>query len=124
MIYRVVSKVLMTQEVKDTVQCPSIIGENQYKKFLSEVLGFKRKSIHDVITNNNLEIFKKKKSTSLCKSKQNLLSLKQDWQLYPSLYVAYQTCKSDLSDFFRMKIINTHQLCQNLRNSITLINVI
>ena len=114
----------MTQEVKDSVQCPSIIGENQYKKFLSEVLEFKRKSIHDVITKNNLEIFKKKKSTSLCKSKQNLLSLKQDWQLYESLYVAYQTSKSDLSDFFRMKIIHTHQLCQNLRNSITLINVI
>ena len=114
----------MTQEVKDSVQCPSIIGENQYKKFLSEVLEFKRKSIHDVITKNNLEIFKKKKSTSLCKSKQNLLSLKQDWQLYESLYVAYQTCKSDLSDFFRMKIIHTHQLCQNLRNSITVINVI
>ena len=36
--YTVFSKVMMTLEVKDSAQCASITGENQYKKFLSEVL--------------------------------------------------------------------------------------
>ena len=99
-LYTVGSKVMMIQEVKDSVQRASIIGENQYKKFLSEVIEFKRKNIHDIITKNNLAIFKKKNSTSLCKSKQKVLSLKQDYQLYASLYVACQARKSDLSDFF------------------------
>ena len=40
---------MMTQEVKDSVQRASIIRENQYKKFLSEVIEFKRTNIHDVI---------------------------------------------------------------------------
>ena len=100
MIYTVVSKVMMTQEVKDSVQRASIIGENQYKTFLSEVTELKRKIMHDAITKNNLAIFKKENSTSFCKSKQKVLSLKQDCQLYASLYVACQTRESDLSDFF------------------------
>ena len=90
---------MVTQEVKDYVQRASIIGENQYKKFLSEFIELKRKNIHDVITKNNLAIFKKKNSTSLCKSKQKLLSLKRDCQLYGSLYVACHTRESNLSDF-------------------------
>ena len=99
-LYTVVSKVMMIQEVKDSVQRASIIGENQYKKLLSEVIEFKRKTIHDVITKNNLPIFKKKNSRSLCKSKQEVLSLKKNCQLYASLYVACQTRESDLWDFF------------------------
>ena len=74
-LYRVVSQV-MIQEVKDYVQRSSVIGENQYKKFLPQFIELKRKNIHDVITKNNLAIFKKKNSTSLCKSKQKVLSLK------------------------------------------------
>ena len=54
----------MTLEVKDSVQRATITGKNQYKKLLSEVIAFKRKNIHDVITKNNLAIFKKKNSTS------------------------------------------------------------
>ena len=90
----------MTLEVKDSVQRATIIGKNQYKKLLSEVIAFKRKNIHDVITKNNLAIFKKKNSTSLCKSKQKVLPLKQDCQLYASLYVTCQARESDLLDFF------------------------
>ena len=67
-LYRVVSQV-MIQEVKDYVQRSSVIGENQYKNFLPQFIDFKPKNIHDVITKNNLAIFKKKNLTSLCKSK-------------------------------------------------------
>ena len=74
-LFTVVSKVMMTQEVKDSVQGASIIAENQYEKFLSEVIGFKRKIIHDVIKKNNLAIFKKKNSTSLCKSNKKCYHL-------------------------------------------------
>ena len=98
-LYTVVSNVMITQEVKDSVQRASVIGENQYKKLLSGVIEFKRKNIHDVITKNNLAIAKKKNSTSLCKSKQKVLSVKQDCQLYASLYVACQAHESDLLDF-------------------------
>ena len=94
-LYTVVSKVMMTQEVKDSVQSASVIGENQCKKFLSAVIEFKCKNIHNVIK-KSLAIFKEKNSTSLCKSKQKVLSLKQDCQLYSSLYVACQTRESDL----------------------------
>ena len=80
MLYTVVSKVMTTQEIKDFVQRASIIGENQYKKFLSEVIEFKRKNIHDVIKKNNLAIF--------------------NFNLYASLSVACQTRESNLSDFF------------------------
>ena len=67
-LYRVVSQV-MIQEVKYYVQRSSVIGENQYKKLLSQFIEFKPKNIHYIITKNNLAIFKKKSSTSLCKSK-------------------------------------------------------
>ena len=59
-LYTVISKVMMTQEIKDSVQHVSIIGENQYKKFLSGVIEFKCKNIHDDIKKNNPAIFKKK----------------------------------------------------------------
>ena len=71
---------MMTQEVKDYVQRVSLIGESQYKKILQEFIEIKRKNMHDVITKSNLEIFKNKNSKSLCKSKQKVLSLKQDFQ--------------------------------------------
>ena len=54
--YLVVSKVMMSQEIKDSVQRASVIGENQYKKFLSKVIEFERKNIHDIIERNNLAI--------------------------------------------------------------------
>ena len=57
-LYTVVSNVMITQEVKDSVQRASVIGENQYKKLLSGVIEFKRKNLHDVITKNNLAIVK------------------------------------------------------------------
>ena len=101
----------MTLEVKDSVQRATITGKNQYKKLLSEVIAFKRKNIHDVITKNNLAIFKKKNSTSLCKSKQKVLPLKQDCQLYASLYVTFRLAKVIYWTFFLIKIIHTHQLC-------------
>ena len=63
-------------------------------------MSFKCKNIDDVIKQNHLVVFKKKNSTSLCKSKQKVLSLKQDFQLYARPYVACQTRESDLSDFF------------------------
>ena len=63
-------------------------------------MSFKCKNIDDVIKQNNLAVFKKKNSTSLCKSKQKVLSLKQDFQLYARPYVACQTRGSDFSDFF------------------------
>ena len=47
---------MMSQEIKDSVQRASVIGENQYKKFLSKVIEFERKNIHDVIERNNLAI--------------------------------------------------------------------
>ena len=56
--YLVVSKVMMSQEIKDSVQRASIIGENQYKKFLSKAIKIpiERKNIHDVIKRNTLAI--------------------------------------------------------------------
>ena len=50
---------MMTQEVKDSLQCRSIIGENQYYKFLSEIIKSKYKNIHNVIKKKNLTVFKK-----------------------------------------------------------------
>ena len=47
---------MMSPEIKDSVQRASVIGENQSKKFLSKVIEFERKNIHDVIKRNNLAI--------------------------------------------------------------------
>ena len=90
---------MLTQEVKDSVQHASITGQNQYKKFLSQVTQFKRKNIYDIIKKKYLASFKKNSSTSLCKSKQKSLPLKQDCQLYARLCVACQTRGSNLLDF-------------------------
>ena len=115
-LYTVVSKVMMIQEVKDSVQRASIIGENQYKKLLSEVIEFKRKTIHDVITKNNLPIFKKKNSRYLCKSKQEVLSLNKIVSYIQVFMWHVRLVKVIYGTFFLMKIIHTHQLCQNLGN--------
>ena len=55
--------------------------QQSYIRLCYVTLKFKHKNIHNVIKKNNLAIFKKKNSRSLCKSKQKVLSLKQNCQL-------------------------------------------
>ena len=75
-------------------------GKDQYDIFKVEMLVTATKSIHDVIKKNKLPLFRQKNTIATKKLQEKISSLKQDCNLYASLYVKCQARESDLDDFF------------------------
>ena len=62
-------------------------GKDQYDIFKVERLVTATKSIHDVIKKNKLPLFRQKNTIAAKKLQEKISSLKQDCNLYASLYV-------------------------------------
>ena len=94
------SKVVMGEQARTSVREARQAGKDQYEAFKVERLITSEKSVHDVIKKNKLPLFRQNNSIATKRSREKISSLKQDCNLYASLYVACQTRESDLDDFF------------------------
>ena len=83
---------VMTQVVMNeaAVQDAKATGKAQYDAYRNERLATCRKSIYDVIPQNNLALFWNKNSIKTMKEKMKVVSLQQERKLYASLYVSCQ----------------------------------
>ena len=93
-------KVVMNEHAIKFVHEARKRGKDQYDIFKVERLVTATKSIHDVIKKNKLPLFRQKNTIATKKSQEKISSLKQDCNLYASLYVSCQARESDLDDFF------------------------
>ena len=80
-------------------------GPEQLKRSTTKPSGKKRllqttMSIFHVIKKNKLALFSQKNTVLTKKTREKISSLKEDCNLYASIYVACQTRESDLDDFF------------------------
>ncbi len=98
--------VLDTRDIAD----PSVVeamyvlkktGQVQYNTFITERLVQQTKPINDPIKRNNFPLFSRPPVREKSKSKQQLLSLKNDCSLFSSLYISCQRRDGDLDDFFK-----------------------
>ncbi len=69
--------------------------------FIIERLVQQTKPINDPIKRNNFPLFSRPPVREKSKSKQQLLSLKNDCSLFSSLYISCQRRDGDLDDFFK-----------------------
>eukprot|EP00112_Aurelia_sp_Birch-Aquarium-sp1_P007725 Seg1843.10 transcript_id=Seg1843.10/GoldUCD/mRNA.D3Y31 product="hypothetical protein" protein_id=Seg1843.10/GoldUCD/D3Y31 len=95
-----VSKVLMGEQARKFVREYRQAGTYQYEAFKMERLITSEKSVHHAIKKNKLPLFRLENSVATMMSREKVSPLKQDCNLYTSLYVACQKRESDLDDFF------------------------
>ena len=94
------SKILMDDNSKLSVRNARLVGITQYKEFIKERFVTGAKSVHDVIKQNKLSLFRRKLATKRDTGKVKETLLKQDCHLFSSLFIAFQTRKGDLGHFF------------------------
>ena len=76
------------------------IGKTQFEKFNEDRILSDTASLYDIIHKNNLGLFRSQNSIVTSKSKQKIVSLKSDRQLYSNLFIACQSRDGDLDNFF------------------------
>ena len=98
-LLQVVSKTLMDEESSRVVKTALETGTQQYQKFVNERLHQKKASLYAIISRNKFKIFHDR-ILSVSKDKSTINSLKADRRLFSRLYIACQSRKGDLDNFF------------------------
>lgn len=88
------------EEVVKSLKSIESLGQNQYKKYVKEVIEERNLSIHETIKKNALPLFKRQTPKPKAKSKQQVTALRSDCNLFSRLYIATQHRSGDLEDFF------------------------
>ncbi|KAK0146492.1 hypothetical protein N1851_014183 [Merluccius polli] len=76
-------------------------GEHQFEMYSMECLIERTKPVDNPITRNKVTVFGNATVRKLSKSKQQLVTMKQDMQLFSRLYIACQSRDGNLDEFFR-----------------------
>ena len=107
--------------VGETVLEVETIGANQFAKFVNERLTSCEKAITEPITKNKLALFSNPSAKSHpTKQKIQLMSIKNDYNLFSRLYISCQTRDGDLDTFFAHENQSTPpslSACGKLRQS-------
>ena len=93
------SKVLMSEDVVNTVNKIEEIGNTQYQEFIEERVTGRSKSIYDPIRKNNLPLFRSGQRKRP-RSSPKTVAMKNDVQLFSRLYISCQSRDGDLESFF------------------------
>ncbi len=88
-----------SEYVVATVQKIKEIGLTQYQTYVSDVVVARTVSIHQSIKKNSLPLFKRRFPRVCSKTKQQVVSLKSDCNLFSHLYIASQYHDGDLDEF-------------------------
>lgn len=88
----------------ETVRCLEKIGKEQCTNYVSEVIEKRSRSIHSSIKRNSLPLFEKVEAKRGDHQLQKLKSLKSNTSLFGQLFIAMQTRRGDLNEFFSHEI--------------------
>ena len=91
---------IMPEEVVQSVKNLQKLGEGQYKAFVKERLIDSSKPITETIKRNNVALFSRPPGKTRSKKQAQVSELKADCSLFSRLYIACQSRKGDLQDFF------------------------
>ena len=98
-LMHMISKAVLSDDATSSVKMAKEIGKRQYDLFVEESL-ISSASLYDNIKKNNLSLFRHKNSIVTSKSKNKIVNLTSDHQLFANLYVACQSRQGDLENFF------------------------
>ena len=94
------TKAVMDPQVSNSVFPIKQIGLSQYNDFVTRRLKTDQLSLYSVIKKNKILLFKQNNLSVSSKSKQKLGNIIADRKLFSRLFIACQTRKGDLDDFF------------------------
>ena len=94
-----ISKVIMNEDVVQSMKGAREIGMAQYKNFTEDRINTGKTSIHETIKKNKLCLFRGKHTVVTPKEKLKLTAMKQDCKLFASLYLICQSRECDLKSF-------------------------
>ena len=99
-LYLIDTKEVFGDESVEAVRHIERIGQEQYENYLTTRLNGDQ-PISDPIKKNKFLIFNKRPVRQISKESQKVSHLKNDCALFSCLYIACQTCKGNLEEFFR-----------------------
>ncbi|KAK6169757.1 hypothetical protein SNE40_020746 [Patella caerulea] len=91
---------IVTASATKSVYTAQSIGQNQLNRFTQERLIDRTTPIHNVISRNKLPLFVTSAPKPTNTSKNQLLSMKSDIDLFARLYIGCQTRDGNLEEFF------------------------
>ncbi|QQP57769.1 Uncharacterized protein FKW44_002864, partial [Caligus rogercresseyi] len=87
----------------ETVMNAKKIGQEQFEAFTRECLLDRTKAVDDPIPRNKLKVFSTSTPRSKSKGQQQLISVKNDHDLFARMYIGCQTRDGNLKEFFVMR---------------------
>ena len=95
------SKEIMPKEVIDFVKGAKMIGQDQYKLFVTERLERGNLAITNTIKHSKVVLFGTPTEKKGSNKEQKMVALKNDCSLFSRLYIACQAREGNLEEFFR-----------------------
>ncbi len=94
------TKIIMADEVIQSVKTAEDLGKKQYKAFIEERMVQMTKPFHDTIPKNNFALFKSGQQKASSKLKAKISSMKSDLQLFSRMYISCQAREGEMDAFF------------------------
>ena len=91
----------MNEEATKSVKKAKYLGEEQYQQYAVEILIKCKVPVYEKIQKNKLSMYREKNKVCSSKGKIKAVSLKQEKNLYASMFVACQLRDCNLSEFFK-----------------------
>ena len=95
------NKDIMPGIVVESVKNAQQIGQSQYEEYTKQILRDCSKPVTDTIHRNNLSLFGTPSQKSQSKAQQQLVSLKNDCNLFSQLYISCQFRDGNMAEFFK-----------------------
>ena len=99
-LVHLISKMIMNEEAVDSVKMAKDLGERQFRQYVEKRLIKCEVPIHEKIEKNKLVQFRAKNKVCSSKGKMKAVSLKQEKNLYASLFMACQLRDCNLTEYF------------------------
>ena len=90
--------------VVESVEKLDKLGEEQYQKYLNDVIKDRSSSIHNPIKKNNLPLLGKNHKKATSKQGKKIAVLQSNLTLFAQLYVALQNREGDMREFFSHEV--------------------
>ena len=95
------TKIIMNDKAKESVMSAEQLGIEQYHNFIADrIVSNNNEAITDTLSKTSLSLFHRHVQRQVSKSHSKAISLKRDYHLFSRLYIACQSRKADLEQFF------------------------
>ena len=99
-LYTLDTKVIVSDNVVETIRSAEDIGKTQYKQFVAERMNSDITAFNNTIHKNNLPLFSSSSGKKPSKSTSKISNLRNDVHLFSRMYIACQARESDMDAFF------------------------